>query len=83
MAVSRILGRGFEGQGPLTLLGGSAYIVWAFRFVRQQWSNGDFICSETRGGGGSGAAFGAVYGVGAAVYHDDRHHARPWFKHGW
>eukprot|EP00983_Pelagomonas_calceolata_P049674 1141625-Pelagomonas_calceolata.AAC.3 len=31
IAVSRILSRGFEGRGPLSLLGGSIYIVWAFR----------------------------------------------------
>jgi len=32
IAVSRILGRGFEGRGPLSLIGGSVYIVWAFRY---------------------------------------------------
>lgn len=31
VAVSRILGRSFEGRGPFALLGGSAYIVWAYR----------------------------------------------------
>lgn len=31
VAVSRILTRSYEGKGPLALLGGSAYIVWAFR----------------------------------------------------